>query len=353
VGLQRYRYGGENLRAIHALAFLAGTLGVPGGGLYYGVPSARHLRRPAGSRELAKPLSLPALARELPAAEPRVRFAWFTCSNFLNQAPDAKAAAEALGSVPTVVAVEGYWTETARRAHIVLPPLLWLEEEDVAASYWHDGIGAVRRVVDPPEGCRSDFDILQDLGRKLGLRSAYPDLDCWLEACLPAEAPRLPELRERGWHIFDRPAIAWAEGFRHPDGKFHLLPRVSEEPPGTPPYPVTFLTLVRSDALHSQLLPEEQKGPLLVRLNPLTAQTLRVGAGDGVRLVSATGELEAVVRLDSRLHPDAAACPRGGWLNLGLGVNEATELEVTDLGEGAAYYSTRVRVEAAAERGRA
>lgn len=42
-GLQRYRYGGENVRFINALAFLSGNVGCPGGGVYFHLHSYRNL----------------------------------------------------------------------------------------------------------------------------------------------------------------------------------------------------------------------------------------------------------------------------------------------------------------------
>ena len=42
-GLQRYRYGGENVRFINALAFLSGNIGRPGGGSYFQLHSYRTL----------------------------------------------------------------------------------------------------------------------------------------------------------------------------------------------------------------------------------------------------------------------------------------------------------------------
>ncbi|GAB4275199.1 MAG: molybdopterin-dependent oxidoreductase [Deferrisomatales bacterium] len=346
-GVQRYPRGGENVRAIHALAFLAGTLSVPGGGLYYSIPSSRHLRRPRPARSGASPLSLPALSRELPRAEPPVRFVWFTCSNFLNQGPDAKAAREALAAVDTVVAVEGFWTETAKQATVVLPPALWLEEEDVVGSYWYNVVGAVRRAVDPPGACRPDFEILQELAARFGVEHPFGRLDEWLAACLPETGPALGELRAAGWAALDWPAVPWARGFAHPDGKFALLESVTDEEPSDPLHPFSFLTLVRRDALHSQMLPEEQATPLPVRLHPDTGARLELAPRDAVRLVSSAGELEGEVHFDPLLAPDTVTAPRGGWISLGLGVNEATELHLTDVGEGAAYYATRVRVERA------
>jgi anaerobic selenocysteine-containing dehydrogenase len=344
-GPQRHPLGAENVRAVHALAFAAGTLGVTGGGLYYGVPSGRHLRTPAAPGSRPEPLLIPRLAEELGRARPPVRVAWFTCSNLLNQGPDAKALRAAFEAVETRVVVDGFWTETARRATVVLPAALWLEEEDVAASYWHGGLGVARAVVAPPEGCRTDFEIAAEVAARLGVSLPWSTLDAWLAACLPAGAPPLEDLRRRGWWVVPEPPVAWAEGFGHPDGQFRLLEAVTPEPSPDPVHPLRLLTLVRAEALHSQLLPEEQKGPLPVRLHPETAARFGIGAASPVRVVSPVGELEGEAHLDPLLHPDAVACPRGGWLGLGQGVNEATEAALTDLGETAAYYGTRVRVE--------
>lgn len=346
-GLQRHAFGCDNLRAVHALAFLAGTLGVDGGGLYYSVSSARHYRRPQPPPSGARDLVLPDLAAELGRADPPVRFAWLSGANPLNQAPDVKALAEAFAAVETVVCVEPFWTETARRAAIVLPPALWLEEEDLAASYWHRGVGAARRVVAPPEGCRTDFAILAEVARRLGVETPYATVDDWLAACLPPSTPDLAAVRERGWWLAEEPPVAWRGGFAHPDGRFRLLESLSPEPAPDPVHPLRFLTLVRPDAMHSQLLPEEQRAPLAVRIHPDTAARLGLEPGCAVRIASATGEIEGEAHLDPGLHPDAVACPRGGWVSLGLGVNEATEARPTDEGPGAAYYATRVRLERA------
>ncbi len=350
-GVQRHPFGCENVRAVHALAFLAGTLGVPGGGVYYNVSSSRHFRRPAPSPSAPpEPLRLPTVAGELTRARPAVRVAWFTCSNLLNQAPDAKAVAEAFAAVDTRVVADAFWTETARHATVVLPSTLWLEEEDLAGSCWHPRIGAVRRVVDPPGGCRTDFEIAAEVARRLGLDIPWPTVDDWLAACLPEGAGPLDTVRRNGGWEAPEPEVAWTGGFGHPDGLFRLLTSVSPEPPPDPVHPLRLLTLIRVDALNSQLLPEEQRGILPVRLHPETARRLGLELGSPVRVSSAHGDLEGQVHLDPGLHPEAVACPRGGWLGLGQGVNEVTEAAATDAGGGTAFYGTRVRVERVAGR---
>ena len=197
-GLQRYDTGGESVRAIDALCFLAGTMGVSGGGLYYCIPSRRHLSLP----RLApgpEPLSLPLLVSELERAVPAVSFAWIAGLNYLNQTMEAPRARAAFASIPTVVAVDGYWTDTVLASTVVLPPALFLEEDDVVGSYWRNELYAVHRVAAPPAGCRTDFDILQGLAARLGLDVPWRRLDDWLDSLLPESVGGLERLRAQSW----------------------------------------------------------------------------------------------------------------------------------------------------------
>ncbi|GAB4243921.1 MAG: molybdopterin-dependent oxidoreductase [Thermoleophilia bacterium] len=345
--LQRYDQGGETVRAIHALAYLAGSVGAPGGGFYYGVSSGRlfrPLRRMEGARTDADTdldLRLPVIAQDLLSADPPLSFVWFTASNLLNQAPDALTVRQAFERVPTRVAVEGFWTDTAQAATAVLPPALWLEEEDLVGSYWFPVIGAVRRFADPPPACRSDFEILKRLEADLGLDSPYADLRSWLAGRLTDEAPELDDLWRDGWWIPDEDPVAGRGGFAHLDGRFRFLDTVST-PPDTDDGRPALLSLIRRDALHSQMLPEEQSGPLEVRIHPDRAASLGVKSGGAAILSNERAELPVRVRQDEGLHPEAVACPRDGWIRLGLGPNVLTEARLTDMGETAAYYETRV-----------
>lgn len=354
-GTQRYLNGGETVRALHALALLAGTLGVEGGGFFYNRSSLERFRPVSAlliekdlGRELPPPpLAISVLADSMRAASPPVRVAWLFATNLLNQGPDSTALRRAFDEVETVVAVEAFWTETARAATIVLPPALWLEGEDVIGSMWRNELAAVRKIVDPPAGCRSDFDILLDLAVRLRLPVPYGDLDDWLRARLPAEGPSLETLRERGYQDVDHPPVAWQDGFGHEDGRFHLLDTVTPQSPPDPDYPFALLTLIRGKATHSQMSAAEQTKPLTVRMHPDAMSALGLHDGAHVRVVSRVGHIEGRLSPDPGLHPEAVACPRGGWIEFGLGVNQATAAQTTDMGGGTAFYSTRVRVEQA------
>ncbi|PLX42604.1 MAG: hypothetical protein C0608_02250, partial [Deltaproteobacteria bacterium] len=319
-GLQRYSYGGENVRAIHALTLLAGTLGIPGGGFYYNISSARHLTKPSGRTAPAPPpLPLPTLGNAL--TEKKINFAWVACFNPANQCPDAKALKQGLSTIGTIVVADAFWTETARCADIVLPVALWPEEDDLATSAFWNEIAAVRPVTKRPKGVKSDFEILLAIAKRLNLEMEYESLDQWLAACIPGGAKTLERIREEDVLELEWPKIAWKDGFSHPDGKFRLITSLSDEPEPDPAHPLTLLTHVRGDFMHSQILPEEETLPLPIRVHPITAAAHSMKSGDPLRLVSVVGELEGELHLDPDLHPEVVAVPRGGWLSIGAGVN--------------------------------
>jgi hypothetical protein len=55
--------------------------------------------------------------------------------------------------------------------------------------------------------------------------------------------------------------------------------------------------------------------------------------------------MEVELCFDRSLHPEAVVCRRGDWRRLGGGVNRLIQARLTDLGDGAAYYSQMVRLE--------
>ncbi|MGZ7274565.1 molybdopterin-dependent oxidoreductase, partial [Streptococcus pyogenes] len=74
-----------------------------------------------------------------------------------------------------------YWTPTAKLADIVLPVTTPLERNDIASSGGEDLVVAMKKVQDPFEQSRNDFDIFADLAGRLGVDfSEGLDEDGWL-----------------------------------------------------------------------------------------------------------------------------------------------------------------------------
>jgi len=351
-GLQRYAYGGENVRFINALALLSGNIGLSGGGVYFHMHSLRNLnlhwaRAPGGYA--IRTFLMPTIGRDiLQAADPPIRMIWVDGSNFLNQAPHSSEVVSAFETIDFKVVVDAFMTDTAMRADLVLPCALAFEQEDVESSYMHDYVQHVKKALDPPGEARTDHWIVRELGRRLEPSVHIPDVESCLRQSI--EAPFLPvtleELRRQGFVKAVRPSVAY-EGmvFDHPDGKYRFPTALHEEEEAPPGFPYRFLTLIRGDAMHSQIPEEKQVIPPVVWVAPDHPGLVHLNLAKNVRLVSPLGSMNVQVEVMEGLHPEVILYRRGDWMKRGGGANRLIQSGLTDMGRGAPFYQQYVRLE--------
>jgi anaerobic selenocysteine-containing dehydrogenase len=351
-GLQRYRYGGENVRFINALALLSGNIGRSGGGVYFHLHSYRNLdlgwiKGPGHKGRRA--FHIATIGRDLLAAQdPPVKMIWVNGANVVNQAPGALETARAFDRVQFKVVVDAFMNDTAQRADLVLPCTLMLEQEDVVGSFLHEYVQYVGVVVEPPAEARPDLWIVTELGKRLDPAVFMPSADDCLRAALRSThlETTLEELKTKGFVRSNRPRIAF-EGleFAHADGKYRFPGQLHDEPPPPAGYPLRLLTLVRRTAIHSQILPEDQQPFPPVWVAPECPVLRGLDLSKPVALVSPLGRLAVMVRLMPGLHPGAVVYRRGDWMNRGGGVNQLIASGLTDMGGGAPFYAQYVRLE--------
>ncbi|MCG6917220.1 MAG: molybdopterin-dependent oxidoreductase [Deltaproteobacteria bacterium] len=351
-GLQRYKYGGETVRFINALALLSGHIGRPGGGCYFNISSTRDFNlnwTKAADGMKRRTLLEPRIGKDiLEAKDPPVRLLWVNGFNVVNQAPDSVAIAKAFETIQFKVAVEAFMTDTAARSDLILPCQLMFEKEDVVGSFLHNYVHYVRPVVKPPEGARSDFVILSELGKRLSPPIQIPPAEACMRASLdsPYLGISLTKLRQLGFIRARRPEIAYAGlKFDHPDGKYHLPREIHQEISPDADFPLRLLTLVRRNFLHSQILPEEHVPVPSVWISEENMIVRGLDPDKDIYMVSPLGRLKVRIKYDRGLHPQVVIYRRGDWMSLGGGANQLIEAELTDLGGGAAYYSQFVRLE--------
>ena len=338
-GLQRHMFGAENVRFINALALLSGQIGRSGGGSYYIAPSTRHLdlswqAKPAPDQ--VNRFFKPTIGRDILSAEPTVKLIWANGTNPVNQSPNSHLVKRAFRSVPFKVVVDAFITDTAELADLILPCTLNLEQENLNPSYFHDYINYARPAFKPPAGARSDHWILTQVGRRLNPPINLPPMEELIAASLPTAAGvGLEELRRTGYVQIKRPAVSF-EGLRfaHPDGRYRFPEELHPDPPAPDGYPLRLLSLIRSDATHSQILPEDHIHPPKVYLsndNPVWSNLKR---SQPVFMVSPLGRLEVQLVELPGLHADVAVYRRGDWIKLGGGVNQLIADVATDQGSG-------------------
>jgi len=351
-GLQRYLYGGQNVRFINALALLSGQVGRPGGGSGLIINYSRNLnlawsRAPGEDRR--RRLRLPLLGQDLDSACPPVEFIWINGVNIANQAAGGPLISQSLARVPFKVVVEAFMTDTAALADLILPCALLLEKEDLTADKClDDSIHYVQPVFRPPGRAKPDHWIYTELGRRLSPSVELPPAEeCFKKSLdLPCLDAGLEELRRKGTILARRPEVAF-QGlvFDHPDGKYRLPEKLDQEPPPPPGFPLRLLTLVRGGYLHSQIPPEDQESPPKAWISPREPSLAGLDLERPVRLVTGLGRARINLIADPGLQTGLVLTRRGGWQSLGAGLNQLIEPRLTDLGHGAALYHQYARLE--------
>jgi anaerobic selenocysteine-containing dehydrogenase len=124
---------------------------------------------------------------------------------------------------------EQFMTETAQVADVVLPATMFTEHDDVYQGGGHQYIILGPKAVDPPEGCRSNHEVISALASRLGAK--HPGF-----GMSPREIIDWT-LRKSGWGtLAELEAARWIDcqpdfetahyvkGFAWPDGKFRFKP---------------------------------------------------------------------------------------------------------------------------------
>ena len=352
-GLQRYRYGGENTRFINALALLSGNIGISGGGSYFHLHSYRNLNltwTADPQRKSRRSFPISTIGRDISAAQdPPIRMVWVNGINVINQAPDSRQIARAFDKVDFKVVVDAFMNDTAQRADLILPSTLMLEQEDIIGSYMHEYVQHVQPVLKPPAEAREDMWILSEIGDRLDPPIKLPETETCLRNALDwpnLKKISLKDLRQMGAARADRPAVAYADmTFDHRDGKYRFPAQLHPGSIADPQYPLQLLTLVRRNAIHSQILPEDQQQVPEAWVAPDNPVLPGIDRSKDVYLTSPLGRLKIILQTMPGLHPNVVLYRRGDWMSRGGGINQLISAGISDLGSGATFYDQHVRLE--------
>lgn len=124
---------------------------------------------------------------------------------------------------------EQFMTETAEMADIVLPATMFLEHNDYYTRSGHSRVLYGPRLVEAPGEARSNFEVINELARRLGVE--HPSLNL-TDRQMVAETFRrsnygdLDEIEKTGFVDRTLPdeTSRFAKGFAWPDGKFRFAP---------------------------------------------------------------------------------------------------------------------------------
>ena len=348
--IEQNRHAFHTARALVCLMAICGNLDVPGGNIDATDPPVLRLRAfvqsdrmPEKKREMihARQGTLRGLMTVPPSFLKKaildqmpypVYGAYMQGTNPLLTWADSKQTFAALSKLEFLAVSDIFMTPTAAMADIVLPAATHFEINDIGHYGLGHGIVLARpKAVEPPAGCRSDVQILNDLGK------ALTDPDDWYDDCrdildevLQPAGMDFEQFCRRGYLKGPQQYKKYlAAGFRTPTGKVELALsradklKVASTPQflGTleadPEYPLVLTSAKNPTYLHSSYrwvakLRERSVEPIVV-IHPDTADAHGIRDGTPVVIETRSGQITQTARLSDSLPPEVICAAYGWW----------------------------------------
>ncbi|CAL9444591.1 Assimilatory nitrate reductase catalytic subunit [Streptomyces sp. enrichment culture] len=331
------------------------------------LPGYRKLDDPAARAHVAEvwgvdPDSLPGPGRSayelLDALGTDIRALLLMASNPVVSAPRAAHVEERIRSLEFLAVCDVVLSETAALADVVLPVTQWAEETGTTTNL-EGRVLLRRRAITPPDGVRSDLEVLHELAARLGVEKGFPtDPEEVFEELRRASAggpadysgityrrlaeengvfwpcPAVDEAVEDGEDALldaplpDDPAREtptmhpgtprlFLDRFATPDGRARFVPvshrAIAEEPDDEYPVLLTTGRVVAQYQSGAQTrrvaeLNAAAPGPF-VEIHPRLAARLGAAEGDPVAVVSRRGRAVAPARITGAIRPDTVFMP--------------------------------------------
>jgi anaerobic selenocysteine-containing dehydrogenase len=245
----------------------------------------------------------------------------------------------ALEKVDFMVVADFFMTPTAREADIVLPSATWLEH-DYVADLWkrHGSVQATQKAVQTGK-CRSDYEILNELGRRCTKPSLWwPTVKDALNEVLSPSGLTWEEFCGRGYLQGQRVFRKYLkDGFSTTTGKVEFYSTAMEhlgydplpgydDPPEGPwsdkkllkRYPYQLITGARIPSFfHSE---NRVPGPLrdkrpdpIVEIHPEVATEKGIRGGDWIKISSPRGSAVQRAVVTDRVPHTVVAADHGWW----------------------------------------
>ncbi|MFF6977358.1 molybdopterin oxidoreductase family protein [Streptomyces sp. NPDC008343] len=322
------------------------------------LPGYRKLDDPAARRHVAEvwgvdPDSLPGPGRSayelLDALGSDIKSLLLMGSNPVVSAPRAAHIEERIKSLDFLAVCDVVLSETAALADVVLPVTQWAEETGTTTNL-EGRVLLRRRAIGPPEGVRSDLEVMHELAARLGdgkgtaPEKGFPtDPEEVFEELRRASAGGPADysgityrrLAEEDGVFWPCPAVSatgeeaksaaghpgtprlFLDRFATPDGRARFVPvshrAAAEEPDDEYPVLLTTGRVVAQYQSGAQTrrvaeLNAAAPGPF-VELHPRLAARLGAAEGDPVAVVSRRGRAVAPARITTGIRPDTVFMP--------------------------------------------
>jgi len=258
-------------------------------------------------------------------------------SNIVVSAPNATHVASRLADLDLLVVADIVMSETAAIADVVLPVTQWAEETGTMTNL--EGRVILRQqAVSPPEGVRSDLDVIAGLAARVDSPVAFSTDPEEVFAELGrassggrADYSEITYDRIRNEHgVFWSSPRLFAETFAHDDGlaRFVAVEHRGPAEPVDAAYPLHLTTgrvlaQYQSGAQTRRVRELPDDGPF-VELHSMLAERIGVRDGEPVVITTRRGELKAPARVVDTIRPDTVFVPFH-WVGANRLTNDALD----------------------------
>ena len=344
-------------RSLVLLMALTGNLEVPGGNVRASAPPLKRLAEflrldafPDRSRKLLnrrhnlipRLLTTPnwvlfhSILQEDSSGEPgtAIRGMYVQGANPMVSGPQAQRVKSALMALEFLAVADQVMTPTAALADLVLPVATNFEFNDMGHyGLPHGYVLARPKLVEPRGECRSDLDIVNEWGKRMGFQDHFwSHPDAILDEILAPSGITYQEFAQRGVLRGPRKFFTYREkGFSTPSGKVELASSLLQKwgydwVPScgsgndfevSEAFPLLLTSAKPRHFFHSAYrhldgLRKKHPQPC-VRMHPSKARELGLERGEAVRIVSAVGEMVQELSLTDQVHPSVVVADYGWW----------------------------------------
>ena len=367
-GLSRYGNGAMTCRAINALPAVVGAWQYPGGGLLSSASGSKFIGKDmmqqAHVHAPAKRLMPMIKLGEMLTNPERVgvHSLYVFSSNPAITAPNQNVVRKGLmrNDLFTIVH-ERFFTDTCKYADIILPATTSVEHDDIYNSYGHYTIGTGYKLIDPVGESRSNWQVIAELAKRMGLEDAFFNLSEreLIEQIVHTSSrisKRDQELILNGEPVEMTVPENYKMDFKTPSGKIELYNPQDVEPliRYMPPYGDNgpFWLIIGNDIriLDSSFCELDFNDPELMklRIHPEDAKMYNINDGAEVEIYNNRGSVKIKAYYDDEVQ-------RGTLVTLGVwwqsqssdphvAINALTAARPTDQGWGSTFYDVQVHI---------
>ncbi|PYM14556.1 MAG: molybdopterin-binding oxidoreductase [Candidatus Rokuibacteriota bacterium] len=375
-GLERNQNGGSGIRAVFALAALAGKFGVPGGGLINGARLAfpttpQRLQRPDLVPPGTRMLNIIDVGRHLTDAtlSPPIKAVFVYNHNPLIVHPDQNLLRRGLAREDLfIVGSDVVMTDSLAYADVVLPAASNFEHADVYPAYGTHWLQRAEPVIAPQGEALPNTEIFRRLAARFGftdpiftasdaalIDEAIDGSDARLGGVRPSD---LPTDRATPMTVDGAEAILFANVFpKTPSGKVELASTYLAEKygarlPSYRPFETAYPLLLISPASNKRTTStfgglHWSDGTPPLEIHPEDARARGLADGMRVKVWNDLGEVHLPLRVTDAVPAGVVATLKGAWMRTsdnGQTVSALCPTHHADISEGACFNDTRVEV---------